>query len=113
MAEFRDGVKNTTIKQILNMMDGLGEMVEERAARMEMQMVRSQSSEIGSGFIKDADGVDDLGILLKNVAALKQAVSDGLDAVEVVAKGAKNVHHDFEELAINRYTGATTDDTTT
>jgi len=43
MAEFRDGVKNTTVKQILNMMDGLGEMVEERAARMEMQMVRSQS----------------------------------------------------------------------
>lgn len=111
MAEFRDGVKNTTIKQVLNMMDGLGEMVDERAARMEMQMVRSQSSEIGSGFIRDQDGVDDLGILLKNLAALRQAVNDGLDAVKVVAEGAKNVHHDFEELAINRYTGASIDDT--
>lgn len=111
MAEFRDGVKNTTIKQVLNMMDGLNEMVEEREARMEMQMVRSQSAEIGSGFIRDQDGIDDLGILLKNVAALRQAINDGLDAVEMVAKGSKNVHHDFEELAINRYTGNTADDT--
>ena len=102
MADIRDNVRNTTVKQLLRMIDGLGEMVEERNARIEVQMVRSQSADMGSGFIKGGD-VDDLKILLMNVASARQAINDGLDAIELVAKGAKTVHHDYEELIVSKY----------
>jgi len=92
-------------------MDGLGEMVEERLARQEMQLTRSQSAELASGWLRDSDGVDDLQIMLKNLKALRMAVNDNIDAVVMVANGALNVQHDHEEMAINRYTGDTIDDT--
>lgn len=109
MAEFRKDVRNTTVKQILNMLDGLSEMVGERLDRNEMQMVRSQSADNGSGFLYAPDGVGDLQIFLKNMGSLRQAVNDGLDAAELVAKGSKPVHHDYEELSINSYSGDSTD----
>ena len=91
MAEFRKDVRNTTVKQILNMLDGLSEMVAERLDRNEMQMIRSQSADNGSGFLYAPDGVGDLQIFLKNMGSLRQAVNDGLDAAELVAKGSKPV----------------------
>ena len=109
MAETRQTVRNTTTKQLLNLLDGLSEMVSERLDRNEMQMIRSQSANMGSGFLIDGDGVDDLNIFKKNMASLKQAVMDGIDAAVLVAEGSKQVHHDFEELSINTYTGNTTD----
>lgn len=113
MSEFRADVRNTTIKQILNLLDGLDEMVDERLARNEMQMVRSQSADVGSGLLTGGvGGVGDLNIFLTNMESLRQAINDGIDAATLVAKGAKPVHHDYEELTINRYTGNTTDDTT-
>jgi hypothetical protein len=107
----REKITNTTIKNCLNLMDGLGEMVEERLARQEMQLTRSQSAELASGWLRDSDGVDDLQIMLKNLKALRMAVNDNIDAVVMVANGALNVQHDHEEMAINRYTGDTIDDT--
>jgi len=109
MAEFRKDVRNTTVKQILNMIDGMDEMVGERTDRIEMQMVRSQSADIASGFLQGDGVVGDLNILLMNVESLRQGFNDALDAIELVAKGAKKAHHDHEELVLNSYTGDATD----
>jgi len=102
MAEIRKGVKNTTTKAILRSSDGLFEMVEERVARFQLQMVRSQSADISSGFVRSAE-VDDAKIAIVNLAALEGAVMDAIGAMRIMINGAKNAHHDYEEAAINIY----------
>jgi len=102
LAEFREGVRNTTTKALLRSSDGLYEMVEERVARFQLQMVRSQSADIGSGFVRSTE-VDDAKIAIVNLDALEGAVVDAVAAMRIMINGAKNVHHDYEELAVNVY----------
>jgi len=102
MADVRANVRNTTIKGILLNLDGLYEMVDERVQRFQLQMVRSQSAAIGSGFLRN-DEVDDAKIAVMNLRSLKAAVDSQIDAVIAIIGDAKNVHHDEEELSINVY----------
>jgi len=102
MSENRASVKNTTTKALLRSSDGLFEMVEERVARFQLQLIRSQSADIGSGFVRGPT-VDDAKIALVNLEALQEAVESALNGMRGMIDGAKNVHHDYEELAVNVY----------
>lgn len=102
MADKRQNVKNTTIKGILLNLDGMFEMVDERVQRAQLQMVRSQSSNIGSGFLR-SDDVDDAKIAKMNLRSLKADVIAQIDGTIALIDAAQGVHHDQEELDINVY----------
>lgn len=104
MADVRENVKNTTIKGILLNIDGMFEMVDERVQRIQLQMIRSQSSNIASGFVRAGeDGVDDAKIARQNLMSLKADVDAQIAAAISLIDAARTAHHDEEEIAINVY----------